>query len=303
MAVCRPRSERLDRGYSLIELVLVMALMGILAVGLGNLLQHPMNAYADVSRRAELVSFANLAIQRLTRDLRSALPNSIRIDASGRVLELLHTTGGARYRLDPGINDPGGPNQTNHTLASDTISFGGDTSWNVLGRFQNFSFSYGTQLALGTRIAIYPTDTNIWSEAALGSSPGSITPGTSRITIVNDVDEDQVVLDVAHRFAFESPERRLFVVDTPISYLCDIGDQSFWRVSNYAVTQAQPTNRAALPLAAGQIDRVVDRVESCAFTYVPGTATRTGLVTAEIVLAFAGERVRLLQQIQVPNAP
>jgi len=92
-------------------------------------------------------------------------------------------------------------------------------------------------------------------------------------------------------------------VDTPVSYLCEPGDQSFWRVSNYTVTQAQPTSRSAAPLAAGRVDRVVDRVESCAFNYVPGTATRTGLVTAELVLAFDGERVRLLQQIQVPNAP
>ena len=290
-------------GFTLIELVIVLVLTGILSVGLGNLLQRPINAYGDLSRRAELVSLANLAMQRMARDLRSALPNSIRVSGGGRVLELLHTTGGARYRLDPGINDPGGPNQTDHTAEEDWLSFGGDASWNVLGRFRNFSFAYGTPLPVGTRIAIYPASDTIWSQAALDTSPGAITPGGSRITLENDVDEDQILLDASHQFTFESPERRLFIVDTPITYLCDPADGSFWRVSRYTVTGSQPTDRTLAPLAAGQVDRAVDRVESCSFSYVPGTATRSGLVTAELVLAAGGERVRLLQQIHVTNAP
>ncbi|MDQ7073061.1 MAG: hypothetical protein Q9N32_05720 [Gammaproteobacteria bacterium] len=34
----------------------------------------------------------------MQRDIRSALPNSIRISADGKTLELLHTINGGRYR-------------------------------------------------------------------------------------------------------------------------------------------------------------------------------------------------------------
>jgi MSHA biogenesis protein MshO len=262
-----------------------------------------MNGYVAVSRRTELVALADLAISRMTRDLRSALPNSVRVGGGGTVLELLHSTNGARYRRDPGINDPGGPNEQDHTAATDWLSFGGDQRFNVLGRFQNLPVPYGTPLPLGHRVAIYPTGVNVWAEAAAGGGPGVITPASTTLAIFDDGDEDQLQLSSAHRFRFTSPNARLFLVDTPITYLCDPGDASLWRIDRYAVAAAQPTNRGASPLSGGSAQRAADRVEQCRFSYSPGSPTRAGLVTIEMVLENEGERVRLLQQVQVQNAP
>ncbi len=298
----RERRRRVA-GLSLIEMVTVISLTGILSVGLAQLLQHPMNGYVAVSRRAELVALADLAISRMTRDLRSALPNSVRVAGDGAVLELLHSTNGARYRRDPGINDPGGPSEQDHTAATDWLSFGGDQRFNVLGRFQNLPVPYGTALASGHRVAIYPTGVNVWAEAAASASPGVITPATTTLTIFDDGDEDQIRLSSPHRFRFTSPNARLFIVDTPVTYLCDPTDASLWRIDRYAVAAAQPTSRSASPLSAGSAQRASDRVEQCGFSYVPGSPTRAGLVTIEMVLENEGERVRLLQQVQVQNAP
>ena len=135
----------------------VIALTGVMAVGLADILRHPMNGYAAVSQRTELVALVDLALRRMSRDLRRALPNSVRVSGSGRVLELLHTGGGGRYRADPGMNDPGGPNEEDHTAPSDRLAFGDDASFNILGRFQNLAFGYGTPLPGGSRIAVYPT--------------------------------------------------------------------------------------------------------------------------------------------------
>ena len=295
--------RRRAAGLSLIEMVTVISLTGILSVGLAGLLRHPMNGYVAVSRRTELVALADLAISRMTRDLRSALPNSVRISGGGAVLELLHSTNGARYRRDPGINDPGGPNEQDHTATTDWLSFGGDQRFNVIGRFQNIPVPYGTPLAPGHRIAIYPTGVNVWAEAASSASPGVITPASTTLTIFDDGDEDQLRLSSAHRFRFSSPNARLFLVDTPITYLCDPSDSALWRIDRYAVAASQPTNRGIAPLTAGNAQRAADRVEQCRFRYVPGSSTRAGLVTIEMVLESQDERVRLLQQVQVQNAP
>jgi len=48
---------------------------------------------------------------------------------------------------------------------------------------------------------------------------------------------------------------------------------------------------------------LVDSVHSCIFRYRPGNAMRGGLVTIELVLEQAGERISLLQQVHVDNAP
>jgi len=283
--------------------VTVIAVAGVLTVGLANLIRHPLEGHAAVSRRAELVALADLALARMSRDLRRALPNSVRIVGSGGVLELLHTTGGARYRLDPGINDPGGPDERDHSAESDWLSFGGDASWNLIGRLRGFDFSHGTPLASGTRLAVFPTGSGIWSAAALDTSPGPITPAETRITVFDDGDEDQIRLDASHRFVRESPSRRLYVVDTPVTYLCDLREGLLWRISEYAITPAQPADLGTAPLSTGQTARVAHRVERCRFEHLPGTATRSGIVTLEIALASGGERVHLLHQVQVPNAP
>ncbi len=296
----RPASRA---GFTIIELVVVIVLVGVLSVGLAELLRNPMQGYIAVSRRAELVALADLTLNRMTRDLRRALPNSVRVAGGGQALELLHTVDGARYRTNPGINNPGGPGQVDHTAASDWLSFGGDTRFNILGRFQNLGVSAGTALAGGTRVAVYPTGNGIWSEAAGGANPGTITPSGTTITLLDDGDEDQLHLSANHRFSLTSPNLRVFLVDTPITYLCDPTDAALWRIENYAIAASQPTSRSAAPLSGGSAARTTDLVESCSFDYASGTPSRSGLITLKIVLERDSERVRLLQQVQVFNAP
>lgn len=281
-----------------------IALTGILAVGLSNLLQHPMNGYAAVSRRSELVALGDLAMTRMARDLQQALPNSVRAGGSGDTLELLLASGGGRYRIAPGVNEAvGSQPPEDHSDATDWLSFGGDASFNLLGRFQSLDFTYGVPLRAGSRLAIYPTGESVWAEAALNRSPSAITPATSSITVVDDGDEDQLQLDVEHIFQLESPSFRVYVVETPVTYLCDGADRSLWRIDGYWIATTQPRNRFAAPLSSGSSARAADLVEECRFTYVPGTASRAGLVTVELVLETGGERVRLLRQVQVQNAP
>lgn len=295
----RGRRSRTRSGISTIEMVTVIAVTGILSVGLAGILRHPMQGYAAVSRRSELVDLADLAILRMSRDLRMALPNSVRVSDDGTVLELLHVAAGARYRAEPGLNASG----RDHTGASDWLSFGGDTSWNLIGRVSGLTFTYGTALAAGTRVAIYPTGSDVWSAAAANASPSIISAAGNAVTLVDDGDEDQLTLASAHRFSLGSPQGRLYLVDGPVTYLCDATAAALWRVDRYAVAAAQPTSLGAAPLAAGAAARAADRVERCAFDYVPGTPSRSGLVTLEVVIASEDERVRLLHQVPIPNAP
>src|SRR5918911_2643011 len=98
----RRKRRAAQGGVTLIELIIVIAITAIIASGVAVFISRPMESYVDSARRAELTDIADTALRRLTRDLRTALPNSIRITQVGGVyyLEYLQTSGGGRYRAE-----------------------------------------------------------------------------------------------------------------------------------------------------------------------------------------------------------
>jgi MSHA biogenesis protein MshO len=284
----------------MIELVVVIAISAILAGGVTAFMARSMTGFVDSRIRAALVDAADGALGRTKREVRLALPNSVRVSLDARTLEILHVVDGARYRRAPGVNPLG----ADHSAATDWLSFtGADAQWNVLGRFRSLPFSYGSALAPGTRLAVYTTGETIWNEAAAGLSPASITPASTTITIRDDGDEDAITLSSAFKFALESPRQRVYLLDGPITFHCDLSARTLTRFSGYSATAGQPTNPAAAPLLAASRALLASSVSSCAFLYDPGTATRSGLVSLSLGLSEGTERVSLLEQVHVENVP
>jgi len=295
-----PCSRR--NGVTLLELVIVLILTSITAGAVAVWITRPIEGYRDLTRRARLVDAAESALRRLARDVRRAAPNSIRVGAAGSALEMLHAWDGVEYRVQPGTN----PGPVPHGTPSDWLSFAaaGDAQWNALGRFRALAFGYGVSLPAGTRIAVYPTDAaTLFAEAASGANPGVITPAATGITILDDGDEDQVLLSTSHQFRFASPDRRLYVVDTPVTYLCDPIAGTLTRYWGYAIASPQPVDPAVAPLATAGHALASRHVTACDIRYLPGTSQRAGLVTLQLELSEAGEHVRLLHQVHVENVP
>ena len=132
---------RRTAGFTVIELVVVIAISGLLTGMMVSFITRPMGAYIDVARRAGLVDLSEESVRRIARDIRRALPNSLRIAGSDRILELLHTADGSRYRAQPGTNSG---TSEDHSATSDWLDLGGDTSFNLMGRFESLSFTYGS---------------------------------------------------------------------------------------------------------------------------------------------------------------
>lgn len=303
--------ERLNgvSGFTLVELIVVIAISGVLAGMIGMFILRPVQGYDAQVRRAELVDAAESAVRRMQRDIRAALPNSVRVDASGRIIEMLHAVDGARYRDDPGQILPSGHN---HAANAFILKLNGadPDGFNIIGFFQNVTVPFnstGTQ----HRLAVYSQDvTETYTDAAAIAGPRVITnPATTTFRIDNDVptgDEHQI-LPLTGNFHFRrpSPNQRIYLVDTPVTYLCDTTARTIRRYQSYAVAAAQPVNPAIAPLLAGTNAVLADRIGACQFTYVPGASQRAGLVTLDITVndVPTGEQVRLLHQAHVDNAP
>ena len=142
------RPPRSARGFTLVELVVTIAVGSVVVAFMALFIVMPMNAYTAQTRRASLVDASDSALRFMARDLRSSLPNSVRVTSSGTVtaLELLATADGARYQ-------DGGP-LSNPALA---LNFGNDTSWRA-SRSKAQCTSTSTQTAhtaIGTSVQYY----------------------------------------------------------------------------------------------------------------------------------------------------
>ena len=282
-----------QQAFTLVELVVTIALSAIVVSFMAVFIAGPVAGFNDQARRAELVDLAENSLRRVSRDIRRALPNSVRVNASGGIvaLEMLNTVDGVRYRERP---PPGNPdNRLNFNQA--------DTAFNSIGQFTQIAKPFSSTTHFLSIYNVGVPGANAYELANV------ITPPGTQIDIDADAapGEDNVRLSPGFRFAYGSPAQRLFLVDGPVTYLCDPLGGTLRRYAGYAIaaSQADRDSDAELLGAGAQSTVITDRVDSCSIAYAPGTAQRAGLVTLAMSVAEQGERVSLLHQVHVDNVP
>jgi MSHA biogenesis protein MshO len=261
------------KGFSLIELVIVVVLIGILATVSAALIRQPIDASADVQRRARLADAADQAMARLSRDLRLALPNSIRTSADGRAIEMLVAPMAARYRARPPAASG---------VAFDLLDFAApDASFDLLSSLPNAPTA--GQWAVVYNLTASGTQANAWA-------------GDNRATIAAGSTTGRITLSAPFQFPFPSPSQRVYVVDQAVQYRC-ASDGQLRRHAGYApgVSMVVPPVGASALLAEG--------VSLCNFRYQAGNASRQGLAALSLAITRDGESVSLLKSVHLPNLP
>jgi MSHA biogenesis protein MshO len=174
-----------NSGFSLIELILVIVLLGgLLSLGAGLVIE-PFLLQQDVERRTRLADSADSALQRMSREVRAALPNSLVV--SGNTVSFARSVDGGRYRVQP----PG-----------DVLTIGqSDDGFQVLG-------TLATAPQAGQQLVVY-----------------NVAPGNSgnRATITDFDTATRVLSFASHTFPFGSPMQRFFIIDAQIQYSCSGG--------------------------------------------------------------------------------
>lgn len=268
-------------GFTLIEMVVAITMIGVLAAVIGVILRPPIESYVATRNRAYLSLTATSAISQITRDIRSALPNSVRMPAgSTNCIEMLPTNGGGRYRANP---------QTDGALGN-PIDFSVPTS--------QFDVLAGdvSKAGKGDLVAIYN----------LGI-PGADAYAGDNTAVISTVAAGLITLSPSKQFPTDSPGQRFFTLPAASSfYLCvgaglssGEGTGTLYQYSN-ALAGALATCPTTAPGNAAVVAR---NVSSCSFSYVPGPNTRTGIVTMRLGLTKSSETIQLYREAHVSNAP
>jgi MSHA biogenesis protein MshO len=284
------------RGFTLVELVITIAVGSVVVAFMAMFIVTPMTIYTSQTRRAMLVDAADSTLRFIGRDLRAALPNSVRVNASGNALELLATADGARYQDSGPLSNP--------ALALDLTAPDGAFATTVPFTQEQVTPQWTSNTY---RLSIY----NLGVPGADAyqtppPKPNVITPATgTTITISAGATANQnlVTLSPPFQFAFGSPGQRVFLVSGPVSYLWDTAAATLTRYSGYTIASAQPTSAAVLNAAGASSTLVASNVTGCQFVLSAGTAQRNGLATLTLQITQSGESVQLLHQVEVVNAP
>ena len=297
------------RGVTLVELVVAIVIVGIIVATVAYFVL-PLRQSTDIAARAELTDIADNALQRIGRDVRLALPNSVRVNSSavpGSVfLELLAVRAAGRYRADLGgvsggtdcpNDDPTLPAPGNDELSFDTVA---DSCFKTIGTVANAS-------------SIIPGDWLVLNNYGPGftGQDAYATSGTlnrAQIVAVDSTSESfrdriQFTPTTFQRALHDSPGKRFYVISGPVSYVCDTTAGTITRYWGYAISATQPTTFAGASSAL-----IASDVAACSLDYSPNVAPQVGLLTMRITLTkpLSGgqtESVSLYNAVHISNVP
>jgi MSHA biogenesis protein MshO len=289
-----------QRGFTLVEMIIVIAMTGAIAALVAVFIRAPIIGYVDTVARADITDTGDIALRRIARDVRLALPNSVRAttDASGnQYLEMLLTRTGGRY-----LAAEDGPTPAGHPLSfTDSTK----TSFDIVG----LPPSGPQAIQLGDSIVVY--------NLGVGTSPTDAyaSPATNS-AVVSSITTSGGVMTIgmaSNPFAgppatTPSPYHRFQVVIGPVTYRWDATAHTITRYWNYKLSETQPSSLIALS-AGNNSALIAAGVSACSFVYQP-TQQSNALLEASISLTAPSTDISnnagtigLFQQVHVDNTP
>ncbi len=264
------------KGFTLIEMVTVIVILGILATSVTSFIRFGTQGYTDAVDRDELISTARFVIERLNREVRNALPNSIRVtkDDTMQCLEYVPIVNSVVY-----LDIPVAPDVASNSLDVMMLE------------------------------ALPPTSVNFISVYALNSADiynrkAGVIAEFNNISLNADPTLPSIItLSTSTLFEAESPTSRLYLIDKPIAY-CLVG-RSLYRYNNYSYSNENTPifdgeNRS---LMAEYLANDIDIDEEQPFKVEPVTLRRNGIALVRLIFSLNLEEIVFSNEIQVPNVP
>jgi MSHA biogenesis protein MshO len=282
---------------SLVELVVAIVVTGIIAAGVSYFF-YPVRQSVDMAARADLTDIADTALQRIGRDVRLALPNSVRVDPTQKYVEFIALRTAGRYRSDGGGSSqaPDCADDGNGMPDSDRLAFDvPEGCFKTIGKLPSAVVAGADQLVL-TNYGPGFTGQDAYSNSPVNRV--SITAFTPQA----DRDMIQFPATTFQRVLHDSPGKRFFVVTEAVSYGCDLTAGTLTRYAGYGIPAAQGTP------PAGAASIIATQVSDCTFDYTPNVAPMIGLLTMRLKLSKAvssgvPEAVALYHAVHVSNVP
>jgi MSHA biogenesis protein MshO len=256
-------------GFTLVEMIFVVVILGIIASIGSGFVVSAMDSYRAAQVRNQLVQRGRLTLEQMSRELRMAVPNSVRISASGLCMEFMPIITAANYQGTL-------PDADNNRAAVNQISTG------------NFAFTP----ALAKHVLVAPfSPADIYTNAnpsarvglgSLGSPPFVLLPlASSRVFLRNSLN------------------RRLFVAADPVRFCVSGGN--LLRYSSYGFSTSALGDGS--PGGTGNLMAHSVAASGTAFQLSPGSQDRNMVVRMRLIFSNGSTSLQLHHQALVRNVP
>lgn len=290
-----------QRGFTLVELIMVIVLMGVIGGMVAVFMKSPIDAYFDSARRAALTDTADTVVRRMARDIQRALPNSINTSGDNLCVEFIPTKTGARYRADD-------------TTEGLSFTSAKDENFNMLGSNTTFaanSIPTDQRIASGDVIVVY--NLGITGSDAYARDNTASVNGTPTIAVAGPAEETAISITsdqpaTSPTFPLASGSNRFQVVpanEKVVAYVCS--GASLYRVASTVLAHICPATGSATvsstdPKVATNVDCSGTGTSSW-FRYSGSDLMRNALVSMKLTITDSAESITLQHEVHVSNTP
>jgi MSHA biogenesis protein MshO len=273
-------SVGIQRGFTLVELVMVIVLMGIISGVLAPMIVQSITAYRDSQARADLVAKGRVALERLAREVRQAAPNSLRATGGGTGIEFVSSREGGRY-VD--LHDDFG-----------TASYPANRRFKTNATLNQLDI-------IGTTYVHQGNDSLVIGN----TSPGELQAGTtvSQISAAAPFDADgaggddsQTLTFANNQFPNDSPGKHFSIVDATYEIGLTGNTIRWHRATGITGYDGNAGWGGGDPI-------LVDGVTTLSFDYSPGTPQSAGVLSIDLEITDGAEEIRLYHEVHVRNTP
>ncbi len=271
-----------QRAFTLIELILVIIILGILALGTVQYFSLGVQIYAEGSERLDAIGKGRFVLSRLSKELRSATPNSVRISCDNTSGNSCSTEQCLEYTpfISSLLYTGNAPSSAPFNLTTVDADLGGQPKATA-----------GTPAVINAQLAAHIYDASSNRRAAV-----------TNLTENGDTDDWQ--FDAG--FATDSVANRIYFLSGPVS-ICVVNNQVL-RYTGYPLQSTQPNTTDLTNLGAeGRLlsNAINNNLSSTpVFELTPLSLTRNSVVNVSLAVAFnVTQEIEFDHEIHVPNVP
>jgi len=274
-----------QRGFTLLELVTVLVLLGVMSVGISSFIGLATQSFVNVSERDELISSARFSVERLNRELRHALPNSVRVGnrtIAGNELQCIEFVPIKASTVY--IDIPVAPESASNTLS-------------VIPFINDDGTAYTCPATCTDSVSVYPLNTSdIYSDQTDNIGKAF---GLNSIASIS-ANEWQLTLDGSVIFDADSPTQRLFTIGAPVSYCLEANNLYRYENYDYSISQVVPPISTKQLMAESLADISLAELP---FKVSAATLQRNALVNVSLEFLNNDESIVFNHEIHIENVP
>lgn len=267
--------KKSSSGFTLIEMIAVIVILSILAAMGGTFVVESTKSYQSSQTRTRLVNIGRQAIERMSRQLRIALPYSVRLTNSNQCIEFMPIASGGSYL--------GLKNTSNGTYSSylpDLLN-GGAALASLDVSPHSIDFGTAQFVSVGAMAANEVYGVNPGSRAALSSRTAT-----------------QLTLSSAKIWQRNSLNKRFYLLNNPQAF-CVINNELRFYDNQDATAVANPEVNLGSTYSL-----LADNVTATTpFSLTAGSENRNTIVQINIAFAHKAESVSFNHSVMIRNVP